>query len=133
MSGSGHDPALAAAVLGLSWRTGRPTYRHAPALATRVHLSGSRRRSLQSKPIGARDPSSVASPDELAEKTLGLFLNCQNVAANLFERPQRLRLVEVASGNDLQAALGLALVDPGVRQVGQDFAADECFDAALLQ
>ena len=43
------------------------------------------------------------------------------------------RLVEVKGKADFVADLGVSLDEPGIRRVGQDFAFDEGFDAALLQ
>ncbi len=56
-----------------------------------------------------------------------------DVGADLGEGAEGGRLVEVAGEADFVACLGIVLDDPGVGRVGQDFAADEGLDAAVLQ
>ena len=98
-----------------------------------------RKRSLETLcvllvPFGLRSSIMRLPPsDDLAEQAFGFLLDGQDVGADLVERAQRLRLVEVAGEADLVADLGGGLVDPGVGRVGQHFAADEGFDAALFQ
>ena len=57
----------------------------------------------------------------------------EDVGADLGEGAELRRLVEVAGEADFVADLGVGLDDPGVGRVGQDFAADEGFDAAFFQ
>ena len=75
---------------------------------------------------------SVCSGD-FAQQPFGLLLQFQNVSAELGQRAELRRLVEVAGEADLVADLRIGLDDPGVGSVWQDFAADEGFDAAFLQ
>ena len=70
---------------------------------------------------------------DLGEQALGLLLQREDVGADLGEGAELGRLVEVAGEADFVADLGVGLDDPGVGRVGQDFAADEGFDAAFLQ
>ena len=75
----------------------------------------------------------LAAPYDLAQQPFGFFLNGQNVGADLFERAQRLRLVEVPREADLVADLGGVFLDPGIGRVGQHLAADEGLDAAVFE
>ena len=68
-----------------------------------------------------------------SKQPFGLFLDGENVGADLFERAQRLRLVEVPREADLVADLGGVFLDPGIGRVGQHLAADEGLDAAVFQ
>ena len=74
-----------------------------------------------------------ASCEQLIQQPLGFLFHGEDVGADFFKRPQRLRLVEVAGEADFVADLGSIRLDPRVRRVGQHFAADEGFDAAWLK
>ena len=51
---------------------------------------------------------------DFGEQPFGLLLDGQDIGADLFQRPQRLGLVEVAREADLVADPGDLLLDPGV-------------------
>jgi len=70
---------------------------------------------------------------DFVEQAFGLLLQREDVGADLAEGAELGRLVEVAGEADFVADLGVGLDQPGVGRVGQDFAADEGFDAAFLQ
>ena len=74
----------------------------------------------------------ISLPDDLAEQPLGLLLQRQDVGADLLQRAQRLRLVEVAGEADLVADLDARRVDTRRRRVRQHLALDEGLDAARL-
>ena len=67
------------------------------------------------------------------EQAFRLLFQREDVGADLGEGAELGRLVEVAGEADFVADLGVGLDEPGIRRVGQDFAADEGFDAAFLQ
>ena len=70
---------------------------------------------------------------DFVEQAFGLLLQREDIGADLAEGAELGRLVEVAGEADFVADLGVGLDQPGVGRVGQDFAADEGFDAAFLQ
>jgi hypothetical protein len=67
------------------------------------------------------------------QQPLGFLLDGEDVGADLLQRAQRLRLVEVPREADLVADLGGVFLDPGVGRVGQHLAADEGLDAAFFE
>src|SRR6185437_4989514 len=67
--------------------------------------------------------------DDLPQQPCGLILQCQDVSTDLIERPQRLRLVEVAGEADLVAGLHAVRHVPGVGGVRHNLAAQEGLDA----
>jgi hypothetical protein len=81
-------------------------------------------------------PSSLAHLDvhqDLLQQSLGLLLQRLDIGADLRQRAQRLRLVEIAGEGDLLADLGGLFIDPGVGHMGQYLAAEEGLDATILQ
>lgn len=56
------------------------------------------------------------------------FASCTKVFLNFLEWPWRHVAIEVAGEWDLVADLGLVVVDPGVRDVGQDFTGEVLLD-----
>ena len=75
----------------------------------------------------------LAPLQQAVQQPLGLLLDGEDVGADLFQRAQRLRLVEVPREADLVADLGGVFLDPRIGRVGQHLAADEGLDAALFQ
>ena len=69
----------------------------------------------------------------VTQQALGFFFQGQNVRTDFVKRAQRLRFIEVAGEGDFVADLGLAFVYPRVGRVRQNFAADECLDAAFFE
>src|SRR5689334_16435077 len=69
----------------------------------------------------------------LPEETFTFLLQRQNVGANFFESPQRLRFVKVAGEADFVADLHAVRNIPGIRRVRQDFSAQKSLDAAFFQ
>src|SRR5690606_33774643 len=72
-------------------------------------------------------------PDDLVQKALGLLLEREDVGANLLQRPQRLRLVEVPGETDLVPNLDAVRYVPGVRSIWQDLTAQKGIDPTLLE
>ena len=67
------------------------------------------------------------------QQALGLLFEGADVGPDFVRGAQGLGLVEVAGEADLVAGLDAGGVVPGVGRVGQDFAAQKAFDAALLE
>src|SRR5690349_5785346 len=70
---------------------------------------------------------------DFSKESLGLAFERENIGTDLFERPKRLRLIEVAGEADLVASLDAGRVVPRVRRVRQHLAPQEGFDAALFE
>src|SRR5690554_2610426 len=66
---------------------------------------------------------SLSAPQYLAEQAYRLFLQSHDVRADLLERPERLRLVEVAREADLVASPDAVSVKPCIGRVRQHLAA----------